>query len=499
MWNAYHTNPILYDENGSQVPETGENPWTGTLSSGIASSYDPLGVFPIKGGLYEAPINGSGWVSILNEDLLYGGWIDTGYAGGGIGELTMNAPLYALSSPITVVPEPGTVGLFAVGAVALLAFARRRHRLQLAAGIAIVLLPTGLAKADVFNMPAGQTSLQFVTAGDPGKVPDTATGYGAVAYTYQMGKYDVTLGQYTQFLNAVAKTDTYGLYDSDMGAYYATQGISQIGSPGSYSYSVTGSNPQAANCPVFAVTWGNAARFCNWLQNGQPTGGTEGAGTTETGAYALNGDVTNLMQETRNPGATYFIQSENEFYKAAYYVGGGTNAGYWAYPTMSNTAPSNVLSATGTNNANYWNDGYTDSTNYLTPVGSFVLSPGPYGTYDMGGDVWQWNETNVSGDYRGVRGDAFDDTSAFLPSSFRGYTLPASVHVDFGFRVASVPEPASIALLLAGGSCLAACAWRRRRRSLSLAGDSTLSSDDETAPAALFIPFHWTRSARKAA
>ena len=59
------------------------------------------------------------------------------------------------------------------------------------------------------------------------------------------------------------------------------------------------------------------------------------------------------MAITRNAGATYFIPSENEWYKAAYYKGGGTNAGYWTYPTQSNTAPSNVLSATGTNNANY--------------------------------------------------------------------------------------------------------------------------------------------------
>ena len=52
------------------------------------------------------------------------------------------------------------------------------------------------------------------------------------------------------------------------------------------------------------------------------------------------------MAITRNAGATYFIPSENEWYKAAYYKGGSTNAGYWTYPTQSNTAPSNMLSAT---------------------------------------------------------------------------------------------------------------------------------------------------------
>ena len=131
---------------------------------------------------------------------------------------------------------------------------------------------------------------------------------------------------------------------------FPTIGISQSGSSGSYSYAVTGSDPQAANCPIFDVSWGDAARFCNWLQNGQPTG-VEGAGTTETGAYTLNGDTTTLLTETRNAGATYFIPSEDEWYKAAYY--NPSNASYWLFPTQSNTAPSNVLSATGTNNANF--------------------------------------------------------------------------------------------------------------------------------------------------
>jgi hypothetical protein len=44
----------------------------------------------------------------------------------------------------------------------------------------------------------GLASLQFVTVGDPGNAPDT-TGYGSVPYTYQMGEYDVTVGQYCQF------------------------------------------------------------------------------------------------------------------------------------------------------------------------------------------------------------------------------------------------------------------------------------------------------------
>ena len=380
--------------------------------------------------------------------------------------------------------------------------------------------------SNVFNMPAGQTSLSFVTVGDAGNAADPATGslYGSVSYAYRMGEDDVTVGQYVQFLNAVAKSDTYGLYNIGMApGEFPTISITRSGSSGSYNYSVTGSDAQAANCPIFCVTWGDAARFCNWLQNGQPSG-AEGSGTTDTGAYTLNGDTTNLMTETRNAGATYFIPSENEWYKAAYYKGGGTNAGYWSYPTQSNSPPGNTLPDTG-DNANINVTNYADPTNYLTPVGDFSASPGPYGTYDMGGDLFQWNEANIDGSSRGLLGGYWGSNPGILASSYRGSDDPAIGERFMGFRVASsrpgdangdgqvdindltivlsnfgqtgatwsqgeftgsgtvdindltvvlanfgttssagiksVPEPSTIALLLASATCLLALAWRR--------------------------------------
>jgi formylglycine-generating enzyme required for sulfatase activity len=329
----------------------------------------------------------------------------------------------------------------------------------------------------VFNMPGNETSLQFVTVGNPGNAADPATGslYGAVGYTYRMGTYDVTTAQYCQFLNAVATTsDPYGLYNSNMATDFpnylgVSLGIAQGGSAGSYSYSVMGNG----NVPVFDVTWGDAARFCNWLQNGQLTVAQGGLAITETGAYTLSGATSNaaLMLINRNAGAKYFIPSENEWYKAAYYsptLNSGAG-GYWTYPTKSNTAPINVPSSTGTNNANFYdsygtgNGGYTDSTNYLTPVGYFAGSPGPYGTYDMGGDVWQWNEANISNSYRGARGGSFDGYSYDLASPYRGYfSNPSLESYDIGFRVAGTPEPGSITLLVAGAIAGLMC-WRRWR------------------------------------
>ena len=53
--------------------------------------------------------------------------------------------------------------------------------------------------------------------------------------------------------------------------------------------------------------------------------------------------------ESDDMAATYFIPSENEYYKAAYYdptLNGGAG-GYWLYPTKSNTTPINTLPDTG--------------------------------------------------------------------------------------------------------------------------------------------------------
>ena len=141
--------------------------------------------------------------------------------------------------------------------------------------------------------PAGDTSLTFVTVGDPDNAPDPVDRhYGSVPYAYQMGKYDVTLAQYAQFLNAVAKTDPYGLYNCYMGTDLChPHGISQSGSPGSYQLLGHGLEPPGgqharastspgAMRPGFATGWTTASRP-------RP----EGNGTTETGAYTLNGDT----------------------------------------------------------------------------------------------------------------------------------------------------------------------------------------------------------------
>jgi len=308
---------------------------------------------------------------------------------------------------------------------------------------------------------------QFVTVGNAGNANDASTGntYGGVGYNYAIGKYDVTLNQYAVFLNAVAQTDPLSLYDSNMGTDANIKGILQTGVSGSFSYSVIGSGLR----PVTEVSWFDAARFCNWMTNGQPTGLGEVAGSTETGAYTLNGALSGIFNY--NGTGLYRLPTENEWYKAAYYDPGlnGGAGGYWSYATRSNTAPGNVVGA-AVNQANYKTTVYSvtqtgsvSGVNALTDVGAFTNSASAYGTYDENGDVYQWNDAVILSSLKGARGGPWSLGSGLMQSSFQGRSAPEVGLNDIGFRVATiatVPEPSSaVSLIVAGGLLLA----RRRR------------------------------------
>ena len=255
-------------------------------------------------------------------------------------------------------------------------------------------------------------------------------------------------------------------------------GILRSGVQGGFTYSVIGDGQK----PVTHVSWFDAARFTNWLSNGQPTG-AQGSETTEAGAYTLNGATSGFIN--KDADASWWIPSENEWYKAAYYdpsLNSGLG-GYWLYATKSNTQPnSRNGSSTDANSANYmyddgiangFNGGYavTNSTsssgsqNYLTPVGAFSKSASAYGTYDQAGNVFNWNDAIIDNAFRGLRGGSWSNFSDPLRSSARNLIIPGGEVNNVGFRVATVPEPTSLLLIGVGGLSLALLG-RKRSKSL---------------------------------
>jgi hypothetical protein len=78
-----------------------------------------------------------------------------------------------------------------------------------------------------------------------------------------------------------------------------------------------------------------------------------------------------------------------------------------------------------------------------------------------GGSVWEWHEQIKAGTNRGLRGGAWSRDPVFLAASLSSYSTPSGESAIVGFRVASIPEPSTGLLVLAG---LGSLALRRRRR-----------------------------------
>ena len=322
-------------------------------------------------------------------------------------------------------------------------------RLLLLAGVCATLLG---ATGATTNSEALVT-IETVPVGNPNNPKDPQTGLGAVPYEYAIGKYVVTIGQYVTFLNAKATVTTnpalINLWNKDMAepASYVSEGfIKRTGSGTQADPFLYEEIPDAAlgtnssNRAICNISWFSAARFANWMNNGA----TKDA-DTESGAYALQNATSGVFLKEKN--ATWWIPSEDEWYKAAYYdptkllVGG-----YHTYPNRSDAEPKKELPPGGANSANY--DGIMPDKRKITPVGAYTQSKSYYGTFDQGGLVWQWNDAVYSDQLgkplnRGMRGASWSlgllNISKLSPRDYP----PTYEDDDSGFRLACAPQTAA--------------------------------------------------------
>lgn len=290
--------------------------------------------------------------------------------------------------------------------------------------------------------PAHAVIIETVDVHHVGNAPDTRYNdieVGRVPYQFKMATYEITSTQYAEFLNAVAATDTYYLYNPSMYSVHGC-GVRRTGSAGSYSYYV---EPGWEDRPVSYVSWGDAARFANWMHNGQPTG-PQDLSSTEDGSYWLNGalSLSQLMNPKRKLDATWVIPSESEWYKAAYHKNDGPTGNYWNYPTQSDSAPGTDITETTNpgNNANYGGDGINpiDPPIYTTLPGEFEWTTSAYGCFDMGGNVWEWNEESYFGMFRGLRAGAWQGSANLLHADNFNAKQPIDQNRWFGFRLAKL-------------------------------------------------------------
>jgi formylglycine-generating enzyme required for sulfatase activity len=287
----------------------------------------------------------------------------------------------------------------------------------------LVMAAANFASADTIR----GINMDFVTIGHAGNPGDTRAeanpyGCGAVSYNYRIGKYEVTNAQWNTFTAAAGAPTGNGAGHSKSAYYTGAQ--------------------QPTNC----VSWYEATQFCNYLTSGDKS----------KGAYQFSGDNTNpgdFLGINRDAaissyGIAYVIPTEDEWYKAAYYKPDGS--GYSLYANGTNTAPIAGVQS---------NYNYAIGAPWNVNTGTQEQN----GTFDMMGNVWEWNETLVRDSFRGIRGGSYyygDDHQ--LISSTRFYynpLYPYNEDRNFGFRVASIPEPCSLLLLGLG----AAIATRKQK------------------------------------
>jgi len=289
------------------------------------------------------------------------------------------------------------------------------------------------ASADVFGTGANQFTIDFVNISS---ATNPTSGYGVVNNDYRMGSFEITNDQWNKFK--------------------AELGVPVTGDP-SNAYN---ENPYwtGTNVPTNYVSWYEAAQFVNWLNTSK---GYHAAykftGTQGQGDYSLDtwlpSEADNGTNLYRHKDAMYYMPTEDEWVKAAYW--NGTNLQTWATPDDSQPV-------TG------------DDSNYAAAVGKpWNVGSGSQeinGTYDMMGNVWEWMESPYSdpnygtGSGRGLRGGSCNLVyGSYLASSYRYYNDPYNEIGYYGFRVASeVPEPSCVVLLSIGGMML----LKRKRRTL---------------------------------
>ena len=299
---------------------------------------------------------------------------------------------------------------------------------------AALLAPLSPSVADNFGSGTNAFTLAFETIGDPGNTAGTG-GYGAVVYDYRLSTHEVSDDVLQRAVNS-------GLTGVTAGAWSGDQ-------------------------PAAFVDWFEAAAFVNFLNTDR--GFTPAYDLSWDGqSWSMNlwstADAWQLGGENlyRHKDAFYFLPSESEWFKAAYYKGGGTDAGYWSYPTQQDNAPTAVASGILAGTAVY--DGQAEPASVLANGGLAA-----YGQRGMGGNVSEWTESawdglnNSVSEDRTVRGGDWFGSFDQLASDSRDINAPLYESDFIGIRVASVPEPSTVALLLLTGVAARLWHWRLKR------------------------------------
>ena len=295
--------------------------------------------------------------------------------------------------------------------------------------IVCMMAVANFASADTFGTGDNQFTIDFVPISgstNPTSGIQTSSGYTftGVNNSYRMGTYEISNDQWTKFTAAYGTVTGSPSTAYDNAPYWT-----------------------GMNLPTTGTSWYEAAQFVNWLnistghQAAYKFTGTQGQSDYTFTTWDVSDTGYNAGNPYRNSNAFYFLPTQDEWVKAAYWNGASLQ-------TYATKAGESLTQGNGTNGAG-WN--YATSQPWDVGSGSQELN----GTYDMMGNVWEWNETLLLNVSRSVRGGAYYypyyENANYFMSSAMCVQDPYDEKDGLGFRVASVPEPTTLLLLGLGG------------------------------------------------
>jgi len=299
--------------------------------------------------------------------------------------------------------------------------------------------------------------MAFVKVTYPGNGNDPLYGHGCTPYSFEIGKYEITNLQYADFLNAVAsKSDPFQLFHEDM-QLGVVGGIDRRKNDDEFVYSAKAGWEDR---PVTYLSWYMLARMANWYHYGKPrtgrselgtTEGTESRGAYDTRAFPIAPEVpveVSKLPPMRNRGAKFWIPSNDEWYKAAYFdpLKPGERK-YWDYPLMTDNSPNNSLPPGDRNTANYQTTRLgVGEPWYVARVNDYPNAASFFGAQGMAGNVWEWIEEWRSQGLgtcwrcetwtRGLRGGSFNYSYVGLHALNLDPGDPAHGYFVYGGRLA---------------------------------------------------------------
>jgi len=245
-------------------------------------------------------------------------------------------------------------------------------------GFRLVKIPGRIPNQSIINIgfppyepPLESSIISFLDIKNANNSNDD-TGYGGVSYNFKISRFATSESAFKQYNN----------------------------DPGNASLKLPLDNSKGDQHPVQS-SWVYAARFINWMNkiyNSTPAYKfEEGTGIDDVPVEWVSGDVGyDANNKIRNKSAKYWLPSEDEWYKAAFYDPGNTSQPpqYWDYAFGLDTVPAAVASGTAANTAVFdqpTNQGPVDVTNAggLSPYGTMGQTGNTYelleSLYDNGG------------------------------------------------------------------------------------------------------------------